>query len=100
MNDNTVIEATVSIELRTEDEYNAERIIDRMSIRGLLIPISDAISETLCATQDDYDYDDEDEDEDDLEQQEQEVIDFYKAGGHGDGPIDMLTTDDYAESAE
>ena len=101
MNDNTTIQATVSIELSTDDEYNAERQVKRCSINGLLIPTQDFISAMIAISQDEEDEeeDEEDDETDDPEQKEQEVIDFYSAAGHGD-PIDMLTTDDYPQCAE
>ncbi len=63
MNDNTTIEAGISIVLSTDDEFNAERQLNRISMGDLFIPIQQVIDTMLCETQDD---EDEDEDPEDL----------------------------------
>ena len=71
MDDNTTIEAMVSISLSTDDEFYAEKQINRISANDLLIPAQDLITQITCHNQDD------EEEEDDI-----------------------LTADDYPESAE
>jgi hypothetical protein len=62
MNDNTTIEAAVEIILSTDDEYNAEKQINRISMGELFIPIEQVISTMIGDTQDEEEEEEEDED--------------------------------------
>ena len=73
MDDNTTIEAILAISMSTDDEFYAEKQINRISANDLLMPAQDIITTIMCLNQDD-----ELEDDDD----------------------DILTADDYPESAE
>jgi hypothetical protein len=67
MNDNTTIEAAVEIILSTDDEYNAEKQINRISMGELFIPIEQVISTMIGDTQD------EEEDEDSIENKSKDI---------------------------
>lgn len=82
MNDNTTVEAGISIVLSTEDEFNAERQINRIVMGDIFIPLIQLIETIICSTQDD---DDGDVDDD---------------GSVGRSGEDILTAADYPECAE
>ena len=72
MDDNTTIEAMLSISLSTDDEFYAEKQINRISANDLLAPAQEVITRIIWHNQED-EADDED---------------------------DMLTAADYPECAE
>ncbi len=96
MGDGSGLRYCIEITLQTEQEFS----IAYRKIKDLKnITLTEIIERELVHLLNDCP-DDDGDDDGDPEDKEQEIIDFYKSGGHKQEVGDLLTADDYPESAE